>query len=95
VSILVKMDPSESEIMPDLLLTFDSELVEDFNKVFDQLDRGSKIGFNGTIKGLGSEINSRHLHAYSIIKLEGYKEIAPHVHDAGRYADKKNIRGNT
>jgi hypothetical protein len=35
VSILIKMKPTESELFPDLLLTFDSEMVHDFNDVLD------------------------------------------------------------
>ena len=66
--------------------------MQNLKEVLDQLDRGLKIAFDATIKGLGNELHTRHFHANNIKLVEGFKEIVAHIHDNGRYA-KKNIRG--
>lgn len=92
------MDPTEqTEDMkyPDLQITFDSEGADELANLLDDLGRGQRIGFNATIKAIGYEGQTRHFHAQSIWKLEGYKEIEPHVHHGGRYKDaNKNVRKN-
>ncbi len=120
VTILVKMQPTEFQDMADLLLTFDSELVDDYNDLLDSLQRGmllqrgvqygwllaqhyycsliklnnlgNKIVFNATIKSMAVDQQTRHLHVISIGMLDGFMEIAPHIHHGGRYADKPRLK---
>lgn len=41
-------------------------------------------------------MQARHLHAHSLKMEEGFKEIAPHIHESGRYNSRStNLqRGN-
>lgn len=74
--LLVKMQPSESDIYADLVLTMSQE---DFLLSKDQivlLDRGSHFSFNATLTAVGDEEAIHHLHAHGIYKLEGFLEIA-------------------
>lgn len=89
------MYPTESENHPDLLLTFDSNQVEYFKDLLDKLERGRQISFNATIKSFGSDMQPRHLHAHGLKIEEGYKEIAPHIHETGRYKNNNNLQRGT
>ena len=40
VQILVKMEPSETENHPDILLTFDSELADRYSDALNNIERG-------------------------------------------------------
>jgi hypothetical protein len=94
VTILVKMQPSEIETLPDLVLTLDTDKAAKYTDIISGLDRGQEIGFNATLKSLGGDMQSRHFHLRSIWKKDGFIEVAPHVHEDGRYADKPRlIRG--
>jgi len=55
--------------------------------VVESLNRGSQFGFDAIVKNLGNAHNSRHFHLLSIWKMDGFKEIPPHLHDQGRYAE--------
>lgn len=95
VTLLVRMDPPESDLYPDLILTLDSEYAEKLGMgstngtplgpVIEELSRGSKFGFDAIIKSLGDLQSTKHFHMRNIWKLEGHKEIPPHLHDHGRY----------
>lgn len=94
VTILVKMQPSEVDSLPDLVLTLDTDKASKYTDVISGLDRGQEIGFNATLKSLGGDMQSRHFHLRTIWKKDGFMEVAPHVHEDGRYADKPRlIRG--
>jgi len=88
VVILLKMEPSETEIYPDIMLALDSEVADTFQESIAQLNRGSEVGFNATFITIGDDMKTRHLHVAQIWKEEGFKEVPAHVHDHGRYADK-------
>ena len=53
VTILIRMEPNESEIYPDILLTLDTKKADRYTNDILALKRGDKIGFNATIKSLG------------------------------------------
>ncbi|KRX03745.1 hypothetical protein PPERSA_04253 [Pseudocohnilembus persalinus] len=94
VSILVKMEESEIQNLPDVLLTFDSEQVDIFEDLVNTIDRGDHIGFNATIKTIGTMTQTRHLHIVSIWKEEGHINIPAHIHGGGRYDDTpRRMRG--
>ena len=73
--LLVKMQPSESEIYADLVLTLDRT---DFLECKDQivlLDRGSHFSFNATLTSVADEESIHHLHAHQIRKIDGQLDI--------------------
>jgi hypothetical protein len=80
VVLLVKMQPSESEIHADLILSMDEHDFLKNRKDIADLDRGSKFVFNATFQNVGNEQQLHHLHAFYLKKVEGFMEIAPHVH---------------
>lgn len=88
VVILLKMQPSESDMFPDIVLAVDSEKANEMNEVIASLNRGTEIGFNATIVTLGNELKTRHFHLINLKKEEGYLEVPLHIHEHGRYADK-------
>ena len=53
-TMLVKMDPSESEVYPDLMLAFDTHRADEYGDVLADLNRGDAFGFNGTLMSLGT-----------------------------------------
>lgn len=83
VEIFVKMEPSESN--PDIFLTFDSHEASYFSGVFNELQRGQKIVFNGTIKSFGDLKKGRHIHGINIIAKDEKIEIDQELIGKGRY----------
>ena len=81
VVILVKMQPSESDIHADLILSMDDDDFRASTSALASLDRGNRFKFNATFVSVGNEQQLHHLHAHSIEKIEGYLEIPPHVHN--------------
>lgn len=49
------MEPPEFDNHADLLLTFDTDMVDHMNDLLDTLERGNEILFNATLKSLGSD----------------------------------------
>lgn len=77
---LVKMDPSESDIHADLILSMTDEALE-LNK-FEamQLEKGDLFAFNATFISMGNQHRLHHCHLEYVKKLEGHMEISEHVH---------------
>lgn len=90
VEILIKMEPSESN--PDIYMTFDSEEADELGLIFNNLDRGKKVRFNGSIKNFGDDGKGRHLHGFGLIELEGRVEIEENWVGKGRYGG-SSLRG--
>lgn len=95
VELLVLMQPSES--FPDIYLTFDSAESQDFGSIFNNLERGKKIRFNGTVKSFGDEGQGRHFHGLGLMELDEKIEIEEKGIAKGRYGafrgKKKGIEG--
>lgn len=81
VVLLVKMQPSESDIHADLILSMDEADFQENRKELASLDRGSRFEFNATFMNVGNEQQLHHLHAHGVRKVDGFMEIAPHVHN--------------
>ncbi len=75
VQVLVRMEPPELDMVPDVMLTIDSDQADKYAEVIEKLDRGGKISFNATFKGIGDESRVRHFHLYQIQSIPGYLEI--------------------
>ena len=97
VGVLVKMQPTESEFFPDLILALDTEKADQYSELIGNLNR--ILSFSAeklviTIISVGNDIKTRHFHIVDLIKGEGFMDVPLHVHEQGRYADKpKFFRG--
>ena len=86
MSILVKMDPSESETFSDILLTIDQGTYKNNKEVLDKLEKGDHLYFNARIEGLGTEYKLHHLKLLDYpgsVKDTGHTKDLDHieVHD--------------
>ena len=75
LSILIKMEPSESSIFADLVLSVDTRTYEAERKFYDSLKKGDGIDFDAVLVGLGNEFKMHHLHAKRASKNGLYKEL--------------------
>jgi hypothetical protein len=73
--ILVKMEPSESNIFADLVLSVSTGVYKKEKVMFDSLKKGEGIHFEAVIVGLGSEYKMHHLHAQSVSKTSTFKQL--------------------
>jgi len=70
------MEPSESSIFADLVLSV-STLNYEANKTFyDKLKKGDGIDFDAVLVGLGNEFKMHHMHAKKVSRNKGFKELA-------------------
>jgi len=86
--------PEESELVPDIMLTFDTDEAEKYKDLLNDLNRGQKLGFNATIKSIGADMQPKHFHALGVWKEEGFMEISPLMNLQGRYAETNRLRRN-
>ena len=75
LSILVKMEPSESAIFADLVLSVSTNMYEADKAFYDMLRKGDGIDFDAVLVNLGNEFKMHHLHAKKIRKNGTYKEL--------------------
>ena len=73
LSILVKMEPSESSIFADLVLSVSTVMYNANKEFYDGLRKGDGIDFDAVLVGLGNEFKMHHLHAKKI-RLNGKKK---------------------
>lgn len=92
VVLLIKMIPEESEMSPDIMLTFDTRDAEIYKELLNDLNRGQRVGFNATIKSLGANMEPKHFHALGAWKEEGFMELSPLINLQGRYSERPNLR---
>ena len=67
VELLIKMEPSES--FPDIYLTFDSAEAQEFSPVFNNLERGKKLGSMELLKALEMEAREDICMVLELLKL--------------------------
>lgn len=73
MNVLVKMQPSESAMYPDLVLSISSGLLKRSRPLFDSLQKGDEVRFRAKMMNLGNEFKMHHLHALEIEKTGGFK----------------------
>ncbi len=61
LNILVKMDPSESTIFPDLVLTVPSSLYKLQPDFYDNLKKGVGFNFEAVLMNMGNEFKMHHV----------------------------------
>ena len=76
LSILVKMEPSESSIFADLVLSVSTNMYQANKAFYDGLKKGDGIDFDATLVGLGNEFKMHHLHAKKVKTNDTYKALA-------------------
>ena len=87
IVLLVKMQPSESDIHADLILSMDLHHYHHSKDQIARLDKGNHFKFNATFINVGNEQQLHHLHAHGIEYAEGFLEISEHVHSVNhRYS---------
>jgi hypothetical protein len=82
MSILVKMDPSESENFADIVLSISQEGYKNNKETLDKLVKGDHLNFKAKIKTMGNEFKLHHLHL---------AEEADAVDDTGHTKDLDHI----
>jgi len=75
-NILVKMEPSESTIFADLVLTVPSSVYKNSKQMIDDLKKGTGIKFVAVVQGLGTEFKMHHLRAIDIQKTGNFKILS-------------------
>ena len=76
LSLLIKMEPSESSIFADLVLSVSTNVYEASKGFYDGLKKGDGIDFDAVLVGLGNEFKMHHLHAKKVKKNDSFKELA-------------------
>lgn len=96
-SVLVKMDIDDAPGVhgADLGLSFGlkslTENESEVEAVLDGLQRGDHIMFRASLQSMGDKAHLHHLHAWSVIKIEGHKDVEAHSHAGGRYKLKTEV----
>ncbi len=62
MSILIKMDPSESQHYSDLVLSISQQGYKNHKEILDKLEKGDHLTFRAKVKTLGDEFRLHHLH---------------------------------
>ena len=70
------MEPSESSIFADLVLSVSTNVYEASKGFYDGLKKGDGIDFDAVLVGLGNEFKMHHLHAKKVKKNDSFKELA-------------------
>eukprot|EP00349_Pseudokeronopsis_sp_Brazil_P007388 CAMPEP_0202962660 /NCGR_PEP_ID=MMETSP1396-20130829/6761_1 /ASSEMBLY_ACC=CAM_ASM_000872 /TAXON_ID= /ORGANISM="Pseudokeronopsis sp., Strain Brazil" /LENGTH=182 /DNA_ID=CAMNT_0049683391 /DNA_START=435 /DNA_END=983 /DNA_ORIENTATION=+ len=76
MNILVKMDPSESSMYADLVLSISSEFLRENKEMINSLAKGDGLNFEGKFMTLGNEFKMHHLHALKITKNGQFKTLS-------------------
>ena len=79
-TLLVKMQPSESDVHADIILSFDDGELNQFAIPLSALERGSHFAFKATLVTMGNEHRLHHMHCSSLSLLEDKMDIPEHIH---------------
>lgn len=67
------MEPSESTVFADLVLTVPPQVYKENKSLIDNLKKGEGIKFQAVVTGLGSEFKMHHLRAVTVEKSSEFK----------------------
>lgn len=79
-TLLVKMQPSESDVHADIILSFDEDELGEYAGALSTLERGAHLAFNATLVTMGNEHRLHHMHCSGVRPLEGKMHIPEHIH---------------
>jgi hypothetical protein len=85
MSILIKMDPSESEDFADIVLSISQEAYKNNKNVLDSLEKGDHLYFKAKLRTMGNEFKLHHL------KLVEGSEDTKTIQDSGHTKDLDHI----
>ncbi len=78
---MIKMQPSESMIYPDLVLSVPPKLTSSLNNLIESFNKGDEIQFTGKFIALGNEFKMHHMEIVevedipSLEKTGGFKSL--------------------
>ena len=75
----MKMNPSESVLHADLILSLDDKSWLNNQEAVKTLKSGDHIQFEATFLTAGNEHRLHHLHLSKLEKIEGSMEISEHI----------------
>eukprot|EP00347_Sterkiella_histriomuscorum_P017670 403348446 len=75
LNVLIKMQPSESPLYPDLVLSLNSQVLSEKRALLKTLKKGDELWFRAKIMTLGNEFKLHHLHAMDFDKTGEFKEF--------------------
>jgi hypothetical protein len=75
LSILIKMQPSESEKFADIVLSISTAIYEKNKTFYNSLAKGDELDFKATVISMGNEFKMHHLHAVEASKTGTHIEI--------------------
>jgi hypothetical protein len=75
LSILIKMQPSESEKFADLVLSISTAIYEKNKTFYNSLAKGDELDFKATVISMGNEFKMHHLHGVDTSKTGTHIEI--------------------
>jgi hypothetical protein len=75
LNLLLKMQPSESALYPDLVLSVPSKLLSEKRSLIQSLKKGDELEFRAHVVSLGNEFKLHHLHGVDFSKTGGFKEL--------------------
>lgn len=75
INVLVKMEPTESSLYPDLVLSVSTQMLNSQRSVIQKLKRGDEIEFRAKLVNLGNEFKMHHLHALEVSVTGIRKEL--------------------
>jgi hypothetical protein len=76
LNFLVKMDPSESVLYPDLVLSVSAKTLNEQRATIQKMKRGDEIAFGARIVSMGNEFKMHHLHGLGFEVTGGHKELS-------------------
>lgn len=75
LNVLVKMQPSESPLYPDLVLSLNHQTLANKRNLLKSLKKGDELWFKAHFVTLGNEFKLHHLHAIDFDVTGGFKEF--------------------
>ena len=73
--VVIKMDPSESLITPDLVLTANKDLKKTSGNIIKNLKKGDEISFTAKLIEMGNSNKLTHGHVIKVDKTGNYKNL--------------------
>jgi len=74
---IIKMEPSESEYYPDLILSIPYKIYKKLEKDLEGLVKGNKIKFTGVLTKIGDESHLHLLEALEVYKVDNEQKDFP------------------
>jgi len=67
INLLIKMEPSETDSDPDIVLSMTNADFQKNKNIIDVLKRGDKVQFTAKFVSIGNEFTPHHLYVFKIV----------------------------